>query len=291
MTNLSIMLPLVAAISVAAAVTGLHRMVPPRLAARCVAVTMVVVVVAALPTVWILSLAFLAHTPFVGTGFEWCVKAFGVHQGVPVAIGLPALIVAASGFCRVVGTIRANRRLRHDAPGSVEVAGHDRPFAFTMPGRGGHIVLSSALVDLLDDEEREVVVAHEAAHGRHRHDRYLLIANITAAAVPFLRPLASRLEFSLERWADEAAVAQCGDRRFVARTLGKVALGHAAPRGALTFAGLGVAARVAALLAPPVRQPRRPLVVGLWSAIATTGLLALFQIHHLGGLTGALCPG
>lgn len=232
----------------------------------------------------------MVHAPFVGIGFEWCVKAFGVHRPIPAVVGLPALLVAVSGTGRAVRTVRVNRSLRHDAPGSIEVAGHARPFAFTLPGRGGHIVLSSALVDLLDDEERAVVVAHETAHGRHRHDRYLLIANTTAAAIPLLRPLASRLEFSLERWADESAGARCGDRRFVARTLGKVALGQATtPCGALTFAGLGVSARVAALLAPPVHHPRRATVVGLWSAIATTALLAMLQIHHLGGLASALC--
>ncbi len=287
----SMVAPLVAAIGLAIVVTALHRRLPPRLATRAVAVTMVVVVGAALPTTWILGLAFVAHTPVVGNGLEWCTKALGVHEPVPAAVGLSALVIAILGTARAVDALRIQRRFRHDGPGFVEVTGHHRPFAFTLPGRGGHIIVSSALVDLLDDDEQAVVLAHESAHGRHRHDRYLLIAQIAVRTIPLLRPLASRLEFSLERWADESAAGHCGDRRFVARTLGKVALRHAAPAPALSFAGLGVPARVAALLAPPVSTPRQTLVVALWSVIAITVGLALFQIHHIVGLVAALCPG
>ena len=154
------------------------------------------------------------------------------------------------------------------------------------------MVLSSGLVELLDDDEQRVVLAHEGAHANHRHDRYLLVAQLAAATIPVLRPLTSRLQFSLERWADEVAVEVCGDRRFVAHTLGKVALHSVTPVGALSFAGLGVPARVSALLSAPAPAPRVPLLIGLWSAIAVTGALAAFQVHHLASLvTPALCPG
>jgi hypothetical protein len=251
---------------------------------------MLVVVAAALPTTWMLALAFLAHSEWLGSGFEWCARAFGLHQPVSAYVGMPAVLAGGVGTWRGVRALRMHRRLRHDAPGSVEVAGHERPFAYTLPGRGGHIVLSSALVDLLDETEREIVVAHELAHARHRHDRYLLAGAITTATIPLLRPLASRLEYSVERWADEAAASRCGDRRLVARTLGKVALGQAQLRGVLPFAGLGVGARVAALLAAPPRGPRPGSVVLLWSGIAVTATLALYQLHHLGALAAALCP-
>ena len=283
--------PLLAAMALTVGVTALHRRLPPRMASRAVAVAMVVVVGAALPTTWIVGLAYLAHTPIVGDGLEWCSKALGIHESVPGAIGFPALVIAVLGSVRAVRALRTQRQFRHDGPGFVEIAGHHRPFAFTLPGRGGHIILSSALIDLLDDEEQAVVLAHEATHGRHRHDRYLLISQIAVKIIPLLRPLGSRLEFSLERWADEAAVGHCGDRRFVAKTLRKVALGNAAPLPALSFAGLGVAARVAALLAPPVGNPRQVVVLAVWSVIASAAVLAMFQIHRLAGLVTALCPG
>ena len=151
-------------------------------------------------------------------------------------------------------------------------------------------MLSSGLIELLDDDEQAVVLAHEQAHARHRHDRYLLVAQLAAAAVPALRPLTSRVQFSIERWADEAAAAECGDRDFVARTLGKVALYDASPAGMLSFAGLGVSARVGALLAEPAPAPRNATMLGLWLAIGFTGVLALFQLHHLLSLVTALCP-
>lgn len=287
----TVVIPLLAAMTLAVMVTTIHRRLPPVLAARAVVVTTVVIVGAAVPTLWILSVGYVAHAPFFGPGLEWCTKAVGVHQRVPWWVGLPTLLLSTIGTVRAVKVLRSHRRLREDHPGSIEIAGHDRPFAFTLPGRGGHIVLSSGLIELLDDDEQDVVLAHEGAHARHRHDRYLLVAQLAAAAIPFLRPLTSRLLFSIERWADEVAVKACGDRRFVARTLGKVALHGITPVGALSFAGLGVPARVAALLAPAAATPRAPIVVAMWSSIGFTGVLAAFQIHHLAGLITALCPG
>lgn len=106
-----------------------------------------------------------------------------------------------------------------------------------------------------------------------------------------LRPMATRLQFSLERWADEMAVAHCGDRGFVARTLGKVALRSVTPTRAMSFSGLGVPARVAALLSPPLASLRSGTNAVLWGAIALTGMLAAFQIHHLAQMVAALCSG
>ncbi len=109
--------------------------------------------------------------------------------------------------------------------------------------------------------------------------------------MPPLRALTSRLQFSLERWADEMAVVHCGNRGFVARTLGKVALHSFTPIGAMGFTGLGVPARVAALLAPPATSIRGSAHAALWTALTVTGVMAAFQIHHLARLVMALCPG
>lgn len=287
----SVIVPLLVAMALAVTVTTVHRRLPPVIAARAVVVTMVVVAGAAAPTLWFVSLGYLAHAPLFRVGFAWCAEVFGVHDRIPSWVGVPSLLLAATGTVQIVSVVRTHRRLRHDHPGSVEIAQHEQPFAFTLPGRGGHVVLSSGLVELLDDDERRVVLAHEGAHAAHRHDRYLLVGRLATATVPMLRPLSSRLQFSLERWADEEAVKGCDDRRFVARTLGKVALHNVAPVGALSFTGLGVPARVAALLSPPAPTPRSSLLIGLWVAIAATGVLAAFQIHHLASLATALCPG
>ena len=288
--TVSTITPLAFALILAMAVTALHRRLPPALATRAIATTLMVVVSAAIPTMWLTAIAFVAHSPFTGGEFAWCAHALGMHERVPVVVGVAAGFVAVVGTIRAVRAIRSHRLLRHDHPGSVEVLGHDQPFAFTLPGRGGHIIMSSALTDLLDETEQHIVLAHESAHARYRHDRYLLIAHVASSAIPLLRPLASRLEYSLERWADEVAARSCGDRRMVARTIGRVALGQFATAGVAGFAGLGVPARVAAMLVPPVRRPHRSIVATMWLAIAATALLSLFQIHHLSALVSALCP-
>jgi hypothetical protein len=95
--------------------------------------------------------------------------------------------------------------------------------------------------------------------------------------------------FSIERWADEAAACACGDRELVAVTLGKVAL-HSNPATVAGFAGLGVAARMGALLAPPVPSPRRSHLVAMWVALAVTAAFSLYQLHHIERLVAALCP-
>jgi len=286
-----IIAPLAVASVLAIAVTTVHRRLPPKRAAQMLAVTLVVVLGAAVPTVLILSLGYLTHIPLLGTGFEWCARVFGVHQNVPAGVGIPASIAAVAGTWGAIKVLRSQRRLSHHHVGPVEVIAHDQPFAFTLPGRAGHVVMSSGLVEFLDEDELSVVLTHERAHGRHRHDRYLMVAKLGVAVAPMLRPLSSRLEFSLERWADESAALACGDRSFVARTLGKVALGTSSPEMSLSFAGLGIPARMTALLAPAVTPPTLRHMASLYAGVAITGVLAIYQLHHLATLFLALCPG
>ena len=283
--------PLVVVLVLAALVTATHRRLPPVLAARIVTASVAIVAAAAAPTMWILSLGYIAHLPLLDGRLDWCAKTLGVHDPIPSWVGIPALLMTVAGAIRVRAVLCRYRRLRHDHVGPVEIADHAQPFAFTLPGRGGHVMLSSGLVGMLDEAERAVVLAHEQSHARHRHDRYLLTAQLATAIVPPLRRLVIRLQFSLERWADETAVAHCGDRGFVARTLGKVALHTATPIGAMGFTGLGVPARVAALLAPPTKPMRWENQAVLWAAITMTGALGVFQLHHLARLITALCPG
>lgn len=282
--------PLMVALLAAAVVTAVHRRLPPPLSARVVTVTLGVVLVSALPTFWVLSIGYIAHLPVVHARMHWCAEAFGFHEPIPHWAGLAALTVSISGTLRMRSAITSYRLLSSHEQGPVEIAEDARPFAFTLPGRGGQVVLSTALLDLLDDVEYDVVLAHERAHGKFRHDRYLLVARLAGAAVPVVRPLTRRLQFTLERWADEAAVRSCGDRQFVARTLGKVALRNVAPVPAMGFAGLGVSARVEALLAPSPTRPRAAFIGTIWLLVVATATLSVFQLHHLAVLLVTLCP-
>jgi beta-lactamase regulating signal transducer with metallopeptidase domain len=139
----------------------------------------------------------------------------------------------------------------------------------------------------LDKAEHDILLAHERAHLSSHHYLFVSLAGLGAAANPLLRPLATAVTYTVERWADEQAVHATGDRTRVARAVGKAALAaHGTPtalrpatlgfrgilgrRGPLAAAG-PVPRRVAALLAPPLT--RRP---GL--TLATTALLALTVI-------------
>lgn len=282
--------PLLVTTVLAASVVALHRRLPPALAARATAVSMAVIAASALPTIWITAIGYLSHAPVVGHWLIRCAHALGAHDEVGPYVGIPAVVISVVGAVKAIGTVRAYRALRHQHQGGVHIADEQALFVFTVPGRAGRIVMSQGLHDALDDEERQVVLAHERAHAAHRHDRYLLAAQLAADLLAPLRPIVRRLQFSLERWADEVAVASCGDRRFVARTLGRVALCAADAQPALAFAGLGVPARMSALLSPPVASPRAGWRAAMWGLIAVSAVFAGFQWGHLAEMLLTLCP-
>ncbi|MGW0683723.1 M56 family metallopeptidase [Streptomyces sp. NPDC002754] len=156
--------------------------------------------------------------------------------------------------------------------------GHGRGHAH---GRGpssdhahGRIVVSTALLDRLAPAERRALFAHERAHLTARHHRLLLTVRLAARANPFLRPLSSAVAYTAERWADEEAAAQVGDRKVVARAIGKAALSSGGAREPLfaAFAAPGpLPRRVAALLAPPPGEQGRataftPVGLATWTA-------------------------
>jgi len=289
MTVSSLAFPLLVTLAVAAIATSAHRRLPPRVATRFVTIALVLVVLAAVPTALVVAIAFLAHAPVIGLGFKWCAQAIGLHGSVSPWIGVPIVAIIGIGAVRTVRLLGQHRALRLDEAHPIHIADSRKPYAVTLPGRAGQIVISTALVDLLDDDEQRIVVAHEQAHARYRHDRYLLTAELAAAALPPLRALARRVSYSIERWADEAAAAVCGDRQLVAITLGKVAL-QTSPPTVAGFSGLGVASRMGALLEPPVPTPPRLQLVALWSSLAVTAGFSVYQLHHLERLLTALCP-
>ncbi|WP_433447636.1 M56 family metallopeptidase [Streptomyces sp. CA-142005] len=126
------------------------------------------------------------------------------------------------------------------------------------------IVVSRGMLRRLGDGEREALLAHERAHPRGRHHLFLGLWRPTAALNPLLRPLTDTGAFVLERWADEEAAAQVGDRVVVARAVGRAALASAgASRPAsLAVTGGEVPQRVRALLAPPPARRSLPFLAG-----------------------------
>ncbi|MFE2725839.1 M56 family metallopeptidase [Kitasatospora sp. NPDC059327] len=141
----------------------------------------------------------------------------------------------------------------------------DRADAFALPGRlrrpgrpgePGRIVVTAGMLRALSAPERAALLAHERAHLAGRHHLFLALAEHAAAVHPALRALRAPLGYHLERWADEVAAEQVGDRTVTARAVGRAALAASrSPRPARP--GLAPAAhsgpvprRVAALLQP-----------------------------------------
>lgn len=292
MSTVALVQPLLAAGVLALAATALHRRLPARVAAHFVTWLTALLALVALPTLALLAVNLLAHLPLVGAGARWCAQTVGVHAHVSPWLGLVATVLLVVGAHRARRVLRDRRHLACAEAGPVDVIADDSAYAFTLPGRGGRVVVSSGLLEMLSAAETEVVLSHERAHARLRHDRFLLAAELAAAAFLPLSVLARRARFSLERWADEVTALQYGDRQLVAATIGKVALRSTQPAGmtgVTGFAGDGVASRVQALLAPPIASLRLPVVMAAATASVSLAALAAIQLHHLGPLVASLC--
>ena len=141
------------------------------------------------------------------------------------AAGVLAVVVAASSALALGRARRVRRRARvercigeHAPLGRHElvVLPRDELVAFSVEGQGGQVVVSSGLVAALYPDELVAVLAHEAAHLDHRHQRYLSVASVVRHGLGFFPPAersARALVVALERWADEVAVGALEDGR------------------------------------------------------------------------------
>ena len=267
----AMLLPLAASAVMWASATSLGSSLPPATAVRLLTATMLVT---ALGTGFVLAVAaftVLAQLPTIAALGRWSVEVLrtgdpisvsaGVAAGVTVVTLLTASIQRALASGRdLIRSAVLCRRLGPAAAGLVVVA-DDTPDAYALPGLGGRIVVSTAMLQALPADERAVLLAHEAAHLAKHHHAYLLIAGLAAAANPMLRPSAHVVRQAIERWADEIAAAEVGDRALAARALARAGLARGAVQRhdlavALGGADASVANRARALLAaPPAPRP------------------------------------
>ena len=285
------LLPALVALGGAAAVGRFHRRLPPRTATWLLTSLTIACGLALLwATATVLS-GYLAGQPVTENLFGWCSHLAHQREHVPTIAGLAAgalLVVMVTG---VVRSIRRYRRLCTEGGQPLEVLASAEPIAVTLPGRRPRVLISTGLLACLDHRQRQVVYAHELAHARLRHHRFLLAGDIVVSAIPFLRPLAGPLSHAIERWADEEAVSVVGDRRVVATAIARAAIAVTAHAdGTLGMATGSVAERVRALLAP---RPRY-VVDRAWSsigclAVALTVGASSIQLHHLFTFTQHLC--
>ena len=282
------------AISIVAALVAAPRLAKlhPAGAARSSTIVLLAVTIPALPTLWLLGFGGLARIGVRLPALDWCRHLLPQDRFVGIAVGIAALLWAIASTVRCAQILAMHRRLRVTGQCRYELIDTDDVFAYTLPGPAGAIAVSRGLRDQLDDDEFNLVLAHEEAHVAHRHDRLLLVALLARAVVPPIATVARWLEHHIERWADEDALAHTGaPREVAARTIAKVALAAPAPRRipALGFAGPGVVARTAALLAPPTVPSLLTRVSG-GLALTVVLTVATIQVHrtavHIAGLLG-----
>jgi beta-lactamase regulating signal transducer with metallopeptidase domain len=230
----------------------------------------------------VVAAAQLGPLPRLG---QWSAAALRARSGLPVLFGLLALAVVA--VCLSAAVVRAVRSVRalvvagraagafRPVAGDLVLIEDEIPTAYSVAGIRGRIVVSTSMLDALSAPEQRVVIAHEAAHLRHRHHLYVHLGWLAAAANPLLRPCARAIAASIERWADEEAAAEVGDRRLAARALAHAALARGASRPPVVALGAAddrVLERVQLLLASPAVT--RPAPVALVVVAVTVSWVA-----------------
>lgn len=197
------------------------------------------------------SLALIAAPPLlraVGAGevARICDRFLGhLPHGTPIissVAGVLLLVGLVSVGGRNLETRRALRKLTVVPSVGIHIEGsyYDlvvlpsrRPLAYSRHSGRPQVVVTQALVDLLSAEEMRVLVRHELAHIRYRHEQGLrLLSSIEGAFnwLPRLSRSVSVARLAMERVADEEAVGvDPVSRHLLARALVVTATGIASP--------------------------------------------------------------
>ncbi|MDR6317393.1 M48 family metalloprotease [Actinoplanes couchii] len=247
----------------------------PDAAVRFLVLSLTAAAAACLVTIGAFGLKAIAELPVVGAYFHFSdriVRADTAHEPWVSWLSVALCAVAAAGIARVWWVHRVETAaVRHftgrsaspassassafSAGGRVVLIDDDRAAAFAVPD--GRVVVTTGMRAALDDTQYAALLAHEDAHLRGRHHRLILLTRLAAAVHPAFRLLTRRIDYLVERAADEQAAVRVHDRRAVARAIGAAALvssGAAGLRmapaaGDLRRAG-AVPRRVASLLSP-----------------------------------------
>ena len=299
--HLAVYLPLVIPALAAITARPLADRMPPATGTWLLVVSSLALAVASSAVLGLLALTALVRVPLVDAFANMSVQVISRNDpaSLPVAVVAGALLAAAAAAaCRALwrrgAAILAAGRQARSLPGSgqVVVTEDDAADAYTLPGWPCRIVITSGMLRALTHPERRVLLAHERAHARGAHYLFTSAARLAAAANPLLRPVATAVGYTVERWADEHAASVTGDRPLAARAIAHAALASsAAPPTRTSPAALAlipldlrgagpIPRRVAALLGPP---PRRSVLL-LGAAVvlvAVSGMSALEAARNL----------
>lgn len=178
---------------------------------------------------------------------------------------LLAVLVVAAGV-RLAATVARMRANAQEHAEAVRLVGHrtadadvvvvdaPEPAAYCVSGRPPVIVVTSAAVAALDDQELAAVLAHERAHLAGHHSMVVTALRALAAVFPkltLMRAGAVQVPRLLEMCADDVSARRHGG---VALLSGLITMCRAAPAGTLAAGEVAVLAR-AERLATPAGDP------------------------------------
>jgi Zn-dependent protease with chaperone function len=295
--HFAIYMPLLAAAVLGGCAPRLSRGLPPATATRLLATAGALIAAATSFVLAVLAFTLLAELGPIARLGSWSSSALAAANPVPdltsVAAGAAVCVLAVVAVRAAVRRGRATLAARRlcaqlgGGPGDLIVVDSPHVEAFALPAMRGRIVASRPLLVALPADERRAVLAHEAAHLRHRHHTYRLAAELAAAVNPLLRPLVDAVEYTTERWADEVAAVTVGDRRVVARALARCGLEASQPRRPRPWAAAALHAvtersrlvrRVEALLAPAPRH--RPVLVAGVAVLVLATLATVLEAQQ-----------
>jgi Zn-dependent protease with chaperone function len=270
--NLAVYLPLLLALPLSPVARRIADRGAPGPAVRGLTAVALVTAICSTWSLTLLALTLVDDVPALEALDERL--SLRLPKPVPDPVALVATLLLAWGAVRLVARLgrRAGTHRRLRAAGvpqdGLVIADWAAPLAIAVPGRPGHLLVTTGILRLLDADERRVVFAHERAHLAHRHHRLAAAAAAAAAVNPLLTGVRDTIAYLLERQADEDAAAAVGDRDLTAQAVARAALAtlDGGPATALGIHGGGAVDRVRALGAPSP-APRRwrllgPLLVG-----------------------------
>jgi Zn-dependent protease with chaperone function len=249
--HVAVYLPLVIPVLAALAARPLADRLPPAAATWLLAASALALALASSAVLGLLTLSALLRLPLVDAlgHLSRPVIASGDAVSLPVAIAAGGLLAVAAVAAGRAGWLRgraivAAHRHANSLPGAgqVVVTEDADADAYTVPGWPCRIVVTQGMLGALSAGERKVLLAHERSHAQGSHYLFTSVARLAAAANPLLRPVAAQAGYTVERWADERAAAQAGDRALAARAIARAALATSgAPRGRpATITALGL---------------------------------------------------
>jgi hypothetical protein len=313
--HFAVYLPLLLSALAAPSARILTSRCEPRLATWLLATSAMVLAAAGTTSLALLAVTGLIRIPPLAALGHWSLPVAQRDDPAELSVAVIAGVLLVAATLAAARLLWARLRALADAamdaacmPASdgLVVVEDPAPDAFALPrlpGRPGRVIVSTGMLDALDEGERDILLAHERAHLDNHHYLFVALAQLGAAANPLLRPLAHAATYTVERWADERAATATGDRGRVARTVGKAALaarhnGGSPPSLAISgmpgrrwaFRGPGpVPRRVAALLAPPTGGRAVPALITAAVLLATvcSTAEAARDLHLLLELVGA----